>query len=150
MPHTEVLALLARFAELIDVGDWDAIGELFGNGSLSDPTGKPFARGGGEIASFFRTNTVLHDGSPRTKHLVFNTVVEEAGQGALFARSSYVVMQAAPDFPLQPIVTGRYHDEFERDAQGRLRFKNRRFFVDLEGDVSRHLKRPELAQRRQT
>lgn len=147
MVRDEVVALLARYAELMDVGDWEAIGELFPDGSLSGPNGKTFARGAGEVASFFRSNTVLHDGSPRTKHLVSSTVVEETERGAIVARSSYLVLQSAPGFPLQPIVTGRYHDELKRDGRGRLRFTNRRFFVDLQGDVSRHLRRPELATR---
>ena len=149
MTSNEVVALLARYGELIDVGDWDAIGELFANGSLSDPNGKPFARGAREIASFFRTNTLLHDGSPRTKHIISNTVIDETGPDTVVAHSSYVVLQAAPGFPLQPIITGRYHDEFKRAADGRLRFKDRRFFVDLEGDLTQHLAQPELAARRQ-
>ena len=40
--------------------------------------------------------------------------------------------------PLQPIITGRYHDTFERH-DGRWHFAERRFFVDLVGDLSQHL-----------
>jgi hypothetical protein len=40
---------------------------------------------------------------------------------------------------LQPIVSGRYHDSFER-RDGRWRFAERRVRTDLVGDVSRHLR----------
>ncbi len=138
MFRDEVEALLALYAELVDAADFDELGELFPDGSLSGPDGKPFARGYEEVSSFFRSNTILYDGSPRTKHLVSNIVVVES---TITARSSYLVVQAAPDSPLQPIITGRYHDAFVRDGDGRLRFKDRRFFVDLTGDLSRHLRR---------
>ncbi len=144
MLHDEVVALLARCAELLDAGDFDGVGELFADGALSAPDGTPFARGATEVAKFFTRNTLLHDGSPRTKHVVTTTSVEESPR--IVARSSYVVFQSAPDFPLQAIVAGRYADELVRDEGGRLRFADRRFFVDLEGDLSHHLRRPELAR----
>jgi hypothetical protein len=40
--------------------------------------------------------------------------------------------------PLQPIVTGRYHDRFERVA-GEWRFAQRHMIVDHVGDVREHL-----------
>jgi 3-phenylpropionate/cinnamic acid dioxygenase small subunit len=138
MFRDEVEALLARYAECIDAGDFDGVGELFPDGSLSGPDGKPFARGKEQVATFFRSNTILYDGSPRTKHLVTNIAIDES---ALTARSSCLVLQAAPDGSLQPIITGRYDDTFVRDAEGRLRFKDRRFSVDVTGDLSRHLRR---------
>jgi 3-phenylpropionate/cinnamic acid dioxygenase small subunit len=137
MFRDDVEALLATYAEHMDAGDFDGVGELFPDGSLSGPDGKPLARGAHEVASFFRSNTILYESSPRTKHLVTNIVIDEI---ALTARSSYLVLQAAPGSPLQPIVTGRYDDTFTRDAEGRLRFKDRRFSIDLTGDLSRHLR----------
>jgi len=143
--HDEVVALLARCAELLDAGDFVGLGELFGDGTLSGPDGMPFARGSDEVTQFFTTNTLLHDGSPRTKHVVTTTHVEERDDGSVLARSSYVVFQSAPDFPLQPIVTGRYVDTLRR-VGGALAFSDRRFFVDREGDLTRHLRRPGIAK----
>jgi hypothetical protein len=89
-----------------------------------------------------RDSVVLYeDGTPRTKHLVTNIIVEvdeEAGTAA--ARSYVTALQALPDLPLQPIVSGRYHDRFER-RDGRWRFVERRVHIDLVGDVSCHLRR---------
>ena len=133
-----VRALLARYCDLMDAGDWDGVGELFRNGVLRSPEGIELARGSLSVADFYRTGTQLHGGSPRTKHLVLNTVIESAGESAATARSSYVVLQALDGFPLQPIITGRYVDRFvERD--GLWTIAERTFFVDLAGDLSRHL-----------
>jgi len=49
------------------------------------------------------------------------------------------LLQALPDLPLQPIVSGRYHDRFER-SDGQWRFVERRVRTDLVGDVTRHLR----------
>jgi 3-phenylpropionate/cinnamic acid dioxygenase small subunit len=135
----DIRELLARYCDLMDAGDWDGVGELFANGCLADEHGNELARGAPEVADFYRKGTILHDGSPRTKHLVLNTVISEAADG-MVARSSYLVLQALDEFRLQPIITGRYIDRFERDPEGRWGFSERRFIVDLVGDLSRHLR----------
>ncbi|MEX0875532.1 MAG: nuclear transport factor 2 family protein [Actinomycetota bacterium] len=135
----EIRELLARYCDLMDAGDWDGVGELFANGCLADEHGNELARGAGAVADFYRKGTILHDRSPRTKHLVLNTTISEAADG-MVARSSYVVLQAVDETPLQPIITGRYVDRFERDSEGRWGFSERRFIVDLVGDLSRHLR----------
>jgi hypothetical protein len=38
------------------------------------------------------------------------------------------------------VVSGRYHDRFERDRDGQWRFADRLIFTDQVGDVSRHLR----------
>ncbi len=60
------------------------------------------------------------------------------------------MLQATDDLPLQPIITGRYVDRFSRtvgDAPaggpapaGAWHFVERRFAVDLVGDLSHHLR----------
>jgi hypothetical protein len=42
-----------------------------------------------------------------------------------------------PDFPLQAIFSGHYHDRFER-IQASWRFVRREISPDLLGDLSRH------------
>ena len=135
----EVRNLLGQYCEHIDAGDFGAVGELFEHGVLADGSGRELARGAAAIAGFYAAGTLLHDGSPRTKHLVTNTVLdidEESGRAT--ARSSYLVLQQVGKGPLQPIITGRYHDSFQR-RDGRWTFAERRFFVDLVGDLSQHL-----------
>jgi hypothetical protein len=71
---------------------------------------------------------------------VVDTVLEPSDDGdAIVARSSYVVLMALEGvLPLQPIIAGRYVDTFERRAPG-WRWLERRFAVDLVGDLSHHL-----------
>ena len=63
--------------------------------------------------------------------------IDEARDAAT-ARSAFVVFQQTPTLPLQPIVTGRYRDQFARSA-GEWRFAHRHIIVDHVGDVREHL-----------
>ncbi|MGN6695171.1 MAG: nuclear transport factor 2 family protein, partial [Aquihabitans sp.] len=125
--------------------DFEGIGALFIEASLAAGEGEPFARGPDEIAAFFARGTQLHDGALGTKHLVTNIVLDEPGaDGVVVARSSYLVLQAVEGLPLQPIITGRYVDRFAKGGGGWY-FTERRFFVDLVGDLSHHLADPSIA-----
>jgi 3-phenylpropionate/cinnamic acid dioxygenase small subunit len=132
--------LILAYAERIDRGDFAGVGELFADGLIAGPDGSPLARGRGEVQRLYeRTTRRYEDGTPRTKHVTTNLQLDlDEPSGAARARSYYTVLQALPDFPLQPIVAGRYEDRFERAAGG-WRFAERRMFVELVGDVSRHL-----------
>lgn len=133
--------LLGAYCERIDRADYAGVGALFGEeGALLTEDGIELARGATAIAAFYGSLITLHDGEQRTKHLVANTVLEPAGDDALIARSSYVVLQATEDLPLQPIVAGRYVDRFERTERA-WRWAERRFSTDLVGHLSQHLGR---------
>lgn len=139
-PEDQIRNLLGDYCERIDLGDFDGVGELFETGALADEHGNELARGAAAVAAFFRAGTRLHDGLPHTKHLVVNSVTEvDEVQGTATARSSYVVLQAVGSVALQPIIAGRYHDRFERQHADRWSFVERRFCVDLTGDLSQHL-----------
>jgi ketosteroid isomerase-like protein len=140
-----IRSVLGQYCERIDAGDFEGVGALFARGVLADEHGTELARGAEAVAAFFAATERLHDGSPRTKHLILNTAFDEEGD-TVVARSSYLVLQAVKGFPLQPIITGRYIDRFERDGVG-WHFAERRFIVDLTGDVSHHLVRPKLERR---
>jgi hypothetical protein len=77
------------------------------------------------------------DGTPHTRHVTTNLVVDVDGDAAA-SRSYFTVFQAVPGLPLQPIIAGRYHDRFVR-VDGTWRFSARRMIVDLVGDLSHHL-----------
>ena len=97
-------------------------------------------KGGDAIARLYRsTNRVHDDGTLRTRHVTTNVIVdidEDAGSAAV--RSAFVVLQQTPTLPLQPIVTGRYRDRFERFG-GTWRFAARHIVVDHVGEVREHL-----------
>ena len=132
--------LLGRYCERLDAGDFDGVGALFAAGRLATDEGVVLATGADEVADFYRRGTRLHDGTPGTKHLVIDTVLEPSSDGSsIVARSSYVVLQAIDgQIALQPIIAGRYVDAFARSESG-WTWVERRFAVDLLGDLSRHL-----------
>ena len=54
------------------------------------------------------------------------------------ARSYYTVLQATDALPLQPIISGRYRDQFQK-RDGSWGFTSREMIVDLIGNCSEHL-----------
>jgi hypothetical protein len=133
--------ILGAYCERIDLADYDGVGALFGDdGVLAAEDGVALARGAAAISAFYGGMIKLHDGQQRTKHVVANTVLEEHGDDAITARSSYVVFQGTDELPLQPIMAGRYVDRFERATDG-WRWVERRFLADLVGHLSQHLGR---------
>ena len=132
--------LILTYAERIDRGDFAGVGELFAHGAIAGPDGTPIATGSDAVCRLYeRTTRRYPDGTPRTKHVTSNLIVDaDETRGEARARSYFTVLQALPELPLQPIVAGRYEDRFERVAN-RWRFAERRMFVELVGDVSRHL-----------
>lgn len=136
----EITNLLYRYAELIDAADFEGLGELLADCSLLDgQTGAVLAAGAEPIRDFFAGGVIVHhDGTLRTKHVITNPLIEIAGDEAT-VRSMYTVLQATETLPLQVVIAGRYHDRLVRGASG-WRFRERRYFADLVGDLSRHLK----------
>ena len=138
--HRAIENLISTYAELVDDGDFAGVGHL-----LADATfiarNVPIT-GRDAIEAMLRDSVIVYeDSTPRTKHLVTNIIVEvDEEAGTAGARSYVTALQALPDLPLQPIVSGRYHDRFER-RDGRWRFVERRVHIDLVGDVSCHLRR---------
>lgn len=129
-----VTELLYRYAELIDAGDFDGVGELLGRGNFMGVAGAT------KIGKLFATTTRRFpefDNTPRTRHLVQNPIVDVDGATAV-ARSTFVVMQETDTVPLQPIVVGRYADAFARDDTGWY-FTERAVDIQMIGDVSDHL-----------
>ena len=132
--------LIARYAELIDEGDFDGVADLLGEAAVGQGDSPSLLTGRDALAALFTSTTRRYpDGTPRTKHMTTNLILEideEAGTAA--ARSYWTVFQAVEGLPLQPILAGRYHDRFERDGQA-WHFSERRYLIDLVGDVSRHM-----------
>ncbi len=132
--------LLYRYAECIDAADFDGVAALFADGAVSAPGMREPARGVASVAQLYRSSSRVHeDGTLRTQHLVLNPIIEvDAAAGTAIARSRYVVLQATPKLPLQPIIAGRYRDRFARVA-GVWGFTLREIQIDLVGDLSEHL-----------
>jgi len=135
--HEAIRNLLGTYCELMDGAAWAEVGALFADAELIGPDGALVARGAAAVQALYERGTQLHGGSPRTRHVTANPIIDVNGAHAT-ARSSYVVFQGLPGSPIHPIITGRYRDEFVRDDDG-WRFARRQFFVDHVGDLSSHL-----------
>jgi 3-phenylpropionate/cinnamic acid dioxygenase small subunit len=129
-----ITELLYRYAELIDAGDFDGLGQLLSRGSFAGVSGAE------AIAKLFAATTRRYPdtGTPRTRHLVLNPIIEVADDGTATARSTFCVVQATDTVSLQPIVVGRYFDAFACDDAGWY-FTERGVDVEMIGDVSAHL-----------
>jgi hypothetical protein len=139
----EIENLLYTYAERIDAGDLEGVADLFAHGRIeAGGEGIPGATFSGrdEVLGMYRRSTRIHeDGSPHTRHVTTNAIVEvDEAAGAAIARSYYTVFQRTDALPLQPIICGHYHDRFRR-IDGRWWFEVRTMFVDLVGDLSQHL-----------
>jgi 3-phenylpropionate/cinnamic acid dioxygenase small subunit len=135
--YDEIRNLLGRYCEVMDAGDWAGLGALFAAGVLTDGAGNEVARGAEAVAALYAGMVQLYDGSPRTRHLTTNPVIEVHGDRAV-CRSSFAVLQQVGDGPLAPVAAGRYRDEFVR-SDGTWRFSVRAFHLDQVGDTSQHL-----------
>ena len=134
--------LILTYAERVDLGDFEGVGELFEHSTYRSALGD-------EVVSYTGSDAVqstmehmvrrYDDGTPRTKHVTTNLIIEvDDGAGAATAKSYFTVLQQVGDHPLQVIIAGRYHDRFER-VGGEWQFADRLIYSDLIGDLSQHL-----------
>ena len=136
----EITELLYRYAELIDAGDFDGVGQLLARSTFGGPASGSVS-GAENIAKLFVTTTrryLDHGNTPRTRHLVLNPIVELNGDGTAATRSTFCVLQDTETVPIQPIVVGRYYDRFGHDDGGWY-FTERKVEIQMIGDVSAHL-----------
>jgi hypothetical protein len=131
--------LILTYAWLIDTGDFAGVGALLGAGIITGSV--PPVSGAAAIEKFYRDILIVYeDGTPKTRHIVSNILVEVDDEaGTALARSSYTALQAVPGLALQVIAVGHYDDRFER-REGRWCFVERGLHTDLAGDLSHHLK----------
>jgi 3-phenylpropionate/cinnamic acid dioxygenase small subunit len=145
----EITNLLYRYAELIDGGDLAGAADLFKHAKLKlSGSEEPLDSEG--VLSVWRNYMKIYPcGTPRTKHVITNPIVEiDEAAGTATCRSYYSVMQATDELPLQIVAAGRYHDTFER-VDGAWRYKFRDYsLLDLKGDLSGHLNASLLASLR--
>lgn len=135
--EVEIANLVYRYAEYIDSGDLTGAAALFSHARIKTAAG---IIGPEELLKMWHKGIILHDdGTPRTKHVITNPIIEvDETEERGTCRTYYTVMQQADDGPLQPVICGRYHDEFER-VDGKWRFSYRDYSLhDLPGDMSRH------------
>ena len=143
--HDAIEALLYAYAERLDLGDLDGVAALFERATWRTTARADVLRGREQVRRAY-DGVILYDGVTRTKHVITNVAITVAGADVASSRCTFTVLQACPGLPLQPILAGRYHDEFAR-ADGTWHYTDRLILPDLAGDLSHHMgvhpRRPE-------
>lgn len=140
--YFQIQNMLHLYSEAVDRGNFDEVGEMFKHADVYFPgdDAPSIKAGSGEFGKQLHEWTRLYPetGTPRTRHLCTNLIIEFDDETHARTRSYYVVFQGSDDLPLQPIITGSYHDRLDKVA-GEWRFVERRELVGETGDLSAHL-----------
>jgi hypothetical protein len=136
-----ITTLMFEYAERIDLGDFAGVAELFGHATLTFEGFDQAVAGREDIeALYVRTTRRYEDGTPRTKHVITNVMVDVAVDGlAATSRAYFTVLQAVPGaLGLQPVIAGRYRNSYEC-MDGLWRFASVHIMIDLMGDLDHHM-----------
>lgn len=139
--YREIENLIYTYAERVDAGDLEGMARLFSHAEFFGPDGEIAASGAEGFLALQRQAIKMHSGTgtPRTKHVTTNVIIElDESTETATARSYFTVFQSTEELPLQPIIAGRYKDSFER-VDGKWRFRRRQSIPEFYGDLSRHL-----------
>lgn len=139
--YEAISELIYTYAERLDAGDFEGLAELFTHAELTTEGMDMMSRGRDEVLATYSnwTRRYADDGTPKTKHVMSNLIVDvDEASNTAASRSYFTVLQAVPgSLPLQPIVAGRYRDRFEC-VEGVWRFVSMHIIIDLMGDLSHH------------
>ncbi|MFJ4849408.1 MULTISPECIES: nuclear transport factor 2 family protein [unclassified Streptomyces] len=135
----QITQLIGRYAFLVDDGDFAGLGELLDAAEFT--LGTKTVRGKAAVEDMaVNTLRTYDDGTPRTRHVTTNLLIDVDEEAGTATSSSYfTVLQQTDGFPLQPVATGRYRDTFER-RDGVWRFTRRTVGEQFYGDLSHHVK----------
>jgi ketosteroid isomerase-like protein len=136
-----ITKLIYTYAERIDAGDFAGVGELFAHATLTfEGFGDAVTGREAVEALYTRTTRRYGDGTPHTKHVMTNVMVDVADHGeAASSRSYFTVLQAvAGALTLQSVIAGRYRHTYER-VDGRWRVLTMHIIIDLVGDLGHHM-----------
>ena len=140
LAETAIANLLYTYAERIDAGDFTGAAALFDRAVIKLAEGRETDAAG--LLAIWQQRIVLYPcGSPRTKHVVTNPIIEvDAAAGTATCRSVYTVLQQVGSEPVQIIAAGRYHDSFHCEA-GAWHFTTRDLSLfDMAGELGQHLR----------
>lgn len=136
----QVSNLLYRYAECLDCGQLVEAAELFRHARIKVKSQGDYIDHTALLGIWQQRVKLYPCGTPRTKHIISNPIIDiDEVSGTATIRSCYTVLQATDDLPLQPIVAGRYHDEFKR-VGGVWQFSFRDYTqLEMMGDLKQHL-----------
>jgi ketosteroid isomerase-like protein len=137
----EIKNVLYGYAELMDAGNFTAIGALLADATVSVEGSDDVVSGAEAITAKYGQWTQLYpNGTPNTKHVITNVIVlPDRDLETAQTRSYFMVLQAAEGvLPLQPILAGRYRHSFAR-VDGAWRCTAMHVVWDLVGTLTAHI-----------
>ena len=150
----QIRNLIHRYSEAVDQGRFEVLDELFADATVRTAMGSGAPGPGLDgrcVSATFGDGIILYaDGTPRTTHLVMNTIIDvDEPAGRATARSYNTTLQQVPGRGIEIIATARYEDSF-RLVDGIWRFSERVIrhssldgvHRDFIGDMSRHTRNP--------
>lgn len=135
----EISNLIARYAELLNLGEIDELGELFRYGRISSSNNDGVYEGTEAVVGMYRASVVFPEKLPDTLLFTSNLQIEVDGDAAT-GKAYFLGMHQTVN-GVAAVIAGRYHDEFRR-IDGQWWFHHRHMFPDLAGDLSSHLTAP--------
>jgi hypothetical protein len=135
----EISNLIARYAELLNLGQIDELGELFRYGRISSSNNDGVYEGSEAVVGMYRASVVFPEKLPDTLLFTSNIQVDVDGDAAT-GKAYFLGMHQTPQ-GVVAVIAGRYHDEFRR-IDGEWWFHHRHMLPDLAGDLSSHLTAP--------
>ena len=137
----QIQNLVYTYCWHIDHGDFDAMARMFAHAEVVLPAGTYHCDPEGLAAVFRDFVQIYSDGTPRTRHVTTNLILEPEGPAAASGNSAVTVFQQTEQFALQPIIGTRNFDRYAK-VDRQWRFAYRRIEMDLFGDLSAHMRRP--------
>ena len=142
--------IMLRYAEGIDVGDIETVGDVFAEGELVMPDGSSLV-GAKQVFDHFSNLIIFYDvegrvvpyrrlaSTPRTRHVTSNIIYDFNDAVNHASVRSYITCYQTIDDKNEIIFGGRYVDTFDLDEKG-WHLVCREILGDNIGDTSHHLK----------
>jgi ketosteroid isomerase-like protein len=140
-PAEAITRLIYTYAERIDAGDFAGVAELLEHARLTfDGFGDAVSGRQAVERLYTRSTRRYEDGTPKTKHVMTNVIVDVAEDGITAAsRSYFTVLQAVPgELALQPVIAGRYRHTYQM-VDGHWQVATMHIVIDLTGDLGYHM-----------
>lgn len=139
--YYEIQKLLYRYCYHLDRGDFEQMAALFAHARLIMPAGGSIDRDPAAIVAMYRQYTRIYPdtGTPKTRHMVGNPIIDLDDSGTSATSHSYIVVfQGTDALSLQPVIAGHNLDRFIKE-NGQWRYEEREIVSELFGDLSQHM-----------
>lgn len=153
----QIERLIFTYALALDAGDLQTVSALFARGRIAVDGQSEVMDGAEAVKETLARFTCFYDvsgnlvdpleqsGVPHTRHITSNLMFESLTADQAIVHSVFTVIQGMPGEEIKMVISGRYRDTFaceqgDDGLGGSWFFKERYEYIDLIGDISRHLR----------